>query len=95
MQLRAPSGDVGGLTWSPDGSQLAFNLSRTDGQEPLTSVWVINADGTNPHQVSDPRLDAFGPVWSPDGTQLAYTGNRAVWIGSRRVGPGFARSWCR
>src|SRR5262249_23438678 len=44
-------------------------------------IWVMNADGSNQHQVagctaSDPAPcangDLFGPAWSPDGTQIAY-----------------------
>jgi Tol biopolymer transport system component len=44
-------------------------------------IWVMNADGSDPHQLagceaSDPTTcasgDLFGPAWSPDGQQIAY-----------------------
>jgi Tol biopolymer transport system component len=52
--------------WSPDGSKIAFNSSRSP-----SGIYVMNADG------SDPRLLLAGvrdPAWSPDGTKIAYTG---------------------
>lgn len=48
--------------FSPDGTQLAYLHNNT--------VWVMNADGGDKHQVSD-RV-AGGPSWSPDGQSIAY-----------------------
>jgi Tol biopolymer transport system component len=47
--------------WSPDGSEIAFDLHN--------GIYIINADGTGLS-----RLVATGgqPAWSPDGTRLLY-----------------------
>ncbi len=46
--------------FSPDGSQIAF-ISDRSGQD---NVWIINADGSAPRQVSDQRENRMAlPVW--------------------------------
>lgn len=62
--------------WSPDGTLIAYESGVESG-----GIWVIGADGSDPHQIagctgSDPTPCAegslSGPAWSPDGTQIAY-----------------------
>jgi Tol biopolymer transport system component len=56
-----------GPEWSPDGSRIAF--LRLDNAASSGTVFVMNADGSQPHPVSPPTAD--GPVWwSPDGTRV-------------------------
>jgi Tol biopolymer transport system component len=55
--------------FSPDGRQIAFTSWRNGGAD----IWVADADGRNPRQLShlgtsDPGL----PRWSPDGRQLSF-----------------------
>jgi Tol biopolymer transport system component len=62
--------------WSPDGRLIAF--SRTEPSldpGPNAQIWVMRADGTGAHQVTDATFahDATQPAWSPDGTRIAYT----------------------
>ena len=52
--------------WSPDDRQLAFSNAGV--------LYVVNADGTDPHPVGGPDHTRGGPVWSPDGSLIAYTG---------------------
>ena len=59
---------IWGTAWSPDGRRIAFTVQ---GQlHEATQLWVVNADGTDPHVVLEARF-VGSPVWSPDGTQLA------------------------
>jgi Tol biopolymer transport system component len=53
--------------YSPDGTKIAF-WSQAPSQVP--QLWVMNADGTNPRQLTTEGADLFS--WSPDGRQLVY-----------------------
>ena len=68
-------GDDVGLTWSLDGTRIAF-IQVLDGKEFL---WAANADGSSPIQLVGDPLNAPGALaWSPDSRQIA--------IGSRIEG---------
>jgi streptogramin lyase len=55
--------------WSPDGSRIAY-VQRT---APVGGdIWVVNADGSDPHPLTSGPPDELGTAWSPDGTQIAY-----------------------
>ena len=68
--------------FSPDGKQIAY-MSDAGGGD---NIWVMNADGSNPHAVSkeDFRL-LNNPVWHPNGQYIAarkhYTGTRSLGSG--------------
>jgi hypothetical protein len=68
------------VRWSPDGTRLAFRR-RTDG---VSSIWVMDADGSGAVQLTDDAADDYDPSWSPDGRQLLFTSLRAgdydVWV---------------
>ena len=51
-------------TWSPDGSQIAYDTG--------TQIYVMNADGTNPVNLSAIAGNGTNPAWSADGTQIVY-----------------------
>ena len=54
-------------SWSPDGSQIAFQTS----QDNRYRIYVMSADGTNRRLVSQGVVDDRHPAWSPDGKMLA------------------------
>jgi TolB protein len=49
--------------FSPDGTKIVFNHLVVGRGNP--EVWVMRADGTGKHRISDPRFVAFAPVWGP------------------------------
>lgn len=62
--------EAGNLTWSPDGSTLAYM-----GGEDQDGLWLVDADGANERLlVADPGgwNHGVGPVWSPTGDRIAY-----------------------
>ncbi len=57
-------------TWSPDGSKMAYLA--------LGQLFVMHADGTNPHPINIGKAIAISPpAWSPDGKQIAYISVRS------------------
>ena len=55
---------AGEARWSPDGKSVAY---VADGQ-----LWVSDATGAIPRQISNVQGGASGPVWSPTGGLIAF-----------------------
>ena len=50
--------------WSPDGRHIAFTSDRAGGD----NIWIMDADGSNPTQVSKETFRLLNqPEWTPDG----------------------------
>jgi serine/threonine-protein kinase len=76
------------VTWSPDGSKLAYVQGNsayvlagaynlvTLGNIAPSSIWIIRADGGNPVQVTDHTSLNVSPAWMPDGEHLMFVSNR-------------------
>ena len=56
--------------YSPDGSQIAYSAPDELGHR--TQVFVMNADGTNDHQLTQGATSSTNPQWSPDGSTIAF-----------------------
>ncbi|MDE0131266.1 MAG: hypothetical protein OXQ32_03250, partial [bacterium] len=58
--------------WSPDGTRIAYESIGSIDQSFFTTIFTVNADGTNPEQLGSMPALARKPVWSPDGSKIAY-----------------------
>ena len=70
-----------GPQFSPDGSKIAFESTRSGGYE----VWLCRSDGSNLMQLTHFNPSVTGsPRWSPDGQQIVFdsrpTGNADIFV---------------
>ena len=54
--------------WSPDSRQIYFVSNRSGSSQ----IWAMNADGSNPHQVTKFAAEAGGILVSPDGKKIVF-----------------------
>ncbi|HVZ49563.1 MAG TPA: hypothetical protein VG916_12325 [Gemmatimonadaceae bacterium] len=90
-RLTNVAGYDGGPWWSPDGKQIVYRAYHPtdpaelrDYQDLLKQrivrpskmeLWVMNADGSNQHQITHLGGANFGPSWTPDGTHIIFSSN--------------------
>jgi Tol biopolymer transport system component len=72
-RIRVPLNGVTTPSWSPDGKQLVF--TGYDGG--LSDLFVVNADGSNLHRVTNDKYADLEPSWSPDGKTIAFVTDRS------------------
>lgn len=80
-QIYRTTAYLGGLSWSPDGSRIAFHVR--DPSDYKDDLWIIPADGGFASRLTTDPGNEGSPDWSPDGNRIAYsadyTGAREIW----------------
>lgn len=66
-------GDCRQPTWSPDGTQIAFQSYR-DG---YFHIWKVNRDGSGLRPLTSGIYHDREPYWSPDGASIAFSSDRS------------------
>jgi dipeptidyl aminopeptidase/acylaminoacyl peptidase len=76
-----------GLSWSPDGSRIAFSSARHKDWDLTyeTHLFVVDAAGGEPRQVTSKPASRAAPSWSPDGGRLAYLHYKGVMDDPRHI----------
>lgn len=76
--------DAGSAGFSPDGSQIVFSsIKDRNGSECYTDeceyhgeIYVADADGTDPHRLTDTLANETGADWSADGERIVFWSQR-------------------
>lgn len=75
---------VGGPRWSPDGSQIAYQVSNFNPPAPIVGkLYTISSQGGNPTLLLS-NLKPAALDWSPDGSKIVYSDGQAgmydLWV---------------
>ena len=71
-RIRVPLNGLTTPSWSPDGKRLVF--TGYDGG--LSDLFIVNADGSNLHRLTNDKYADLEPSWSPDGKTIAFVTDR-------------------
>ena len=75
---QSPERADGVSSWSPDGRQIAFTSATLFNENILANsdIFVMDANGGNPRNLSNHDAQDQTPDWSPDGNRIAFSSNR-------------------
>lgn len=76
-QLEGASIGVWSPEWSPEGTTIAFVNERYGIDDKFYSgIWLMDADGSNPREVTASENMDASPSWHPNSQRLAFTSER-------------------
>jgi Tol biopolymer transport system component len=67
------------LSWSPDGSTLAFEI-RGISPDLNADIGTVDVETGKRRTLTHDPGDEFAPAWSPDGREIAYVANTEIWL---------------
>lgn len=72
-------GRLGSSAVSADGKQVVYSTTYYDvaGNKAITSLWMMNLDGSGVRQLTDHSGNDSAPVWSTDGERVYFLSNRS------------------
>lgn len=65
-------------TWSPDGTRIAYVAPPSDGGS-SPDIWVANADGTDPVDITNSPESEYSPSWSVTDDWIAFGADNDIW----------------
>ena len=76
--------DVSTPAWSPDGRTIVFVSGRDGNGE----IYAMDADGSEPRNLTQNPANDVRPAWSPDGRSIAFVSSRGQTRPVKPCGPG-------
>jgi dipeptidyl aminopeptidase/acylaminoacyl peptidase len=78
------------LDVSPDGERVAFTIMQavmtSEESCHISQVYLADAGGCSPRQLTAGESSAYAPQWSPDGGSIAYLSRNNIWLMSLENG---------
>jgi uncharacterized repeat protein (TIGR01451 family) len=69
-----------GITWSPNGSQIAYIGSGGPSEDTVHTIHIANADGSGNYRLPGSPAFLWAVDWSPDGTKFVYSDAEELFV---------------